>query len=167
MIQYADIVYDTIVDGIGLRNTLYVSGCPHHCIGCHNAPLQDYNYGKQDHYDHLVKLLTQSDNDITISGGEPFEQASMLWMMIHEIDYSDYYHNYAKRNYWIYSGYTFEQIIADPIKKQLLELCDVLVDGKFEIDKRDITLKFRGSSNQRLIDVKKSLKENKVIELER
>ena len=158
MIQYADIVYDTIVDGIGLRNTLYVCGCPHNCEGCHNKALQDYNYGIREFPDMVAERLERAnDNDLTISGGEPFEQSSILVEMIKNLTKKLDYH------IWVYSGYTFEQIIADPVKKSLLELCEVLVDGKFEIDKLDITLKFRGSSNQRVIDVQKSLKENKVI----
>lgn len=161
MIQYADIVYDTIVDGVGLRNTLYVSGCPHHCPGCHNPLTQDYNYGKKGDWRIIVALLTINDNDVTFSGGEPFEQAEELCKVAFQLRVGK-----SKPNIWIYSGYTFEQIISDPIKKELLKECDVLVDGRFEIDKRDITLKFRGSSNQRIIDIQASLKENKVIELE-
>lgn len=168
MIQYADIVYDTIVDGIGLRNTLYVSGCPHHCVGCHNPKTQDYNYGKQATINEIAELLTQNDNDITFSGGEPFEQAEGLLeilKIVYEIDRS-YERESGRRNIWVYSGYTFEQIIADPIKKELLENIDVLVDGRFELDKKDSDLKFRGSSNQRIIDVQKSLEENNIIEME-
>jgi len=166
IIQYADIVYDTIVDGLGLRNTLYVSGCSHNCPGCHNKALQDYNYGKRDNIDNIVNKLIIDNNDITLSGGEPFEQCRQLIELLGNIDLRDKYNNNPKRNIWIYSGYTFEHLILNPNQLNLLSMCDVLVDGKFDINKKDLNLKFRGSSNQRIIDVKKSLKENKVIELE-
>lgn len=165
MIQYADIVYDTIVDGIGLRNTLYVCGCPHNCEGCHNKALQHYNYGNKVSFFEIANLLRQNDNDITISGGEPFEQPAKLSEMIELIKKLDKNAGIPKRNIWIYSGYTFEQMVFNPIKKKLLEHCDVLVDGKFETDKRSLDLKFRGSSNQRIIDIQKSLEENKIVEL--
>lgn len=159
MIRYADIVYDTIVDGDGLRNTLYVSGCSHNCLGCHNKALQDYNYGKSNTWQEIVCMLTVNNNDITISGGEPFEQAEILSKVLFQINCQ----RDKKVNFWVYSGYTFEQIINDQNKLELLKLCDVLVDGKFEIDKQDTSLLFRGSSNQRIIDVQKSLEENEVI----
>ena len=164
MIQYADIVYDTIVDGIGLRNTLYVSGCSHNCEGCHNKPLQDYNYGKKVFIDDLANLLNQDNNDITFSGGEPFEQATQLNWLIAVIDTLRDKAGINRPNIWVYSGYTFEEIIVDPVKKELLENIDVLVDGRFEIDKRNITLPFRGSTNQRIIDIQESLKGNGIVE---
>lgn len=168
MIQYADVVYDTIVDGIGLRNTLYVSGCSHNCKGCHNKALQSYNYGKQATYLELADLLTQNDNDITFSGGEPFDKALHLIDVMCAIYTNDIKAGKTDiRNYWIYSGYTFEQILQDPHKKSFLELCDVLVDGKFDINKKQEGLLFKGSINQRIIDIQASLKANKIVLWER
>lgn len=160
-IRYAAIVRDTIVDGLGLRDTLYVSYCPHNCPGCHNKDLQNKNYGQEIKLDELLNILLESDNHLTLSGGEPMEQAYNLALLVHE--YKKYRPN---NNIWVYSGYTFEQIIQDEDKLTLLKQCDILVDGKFEIDKKSLNLKFKGSSNQRIIDIKKSLLENKVIELD-
>ncbi len=163
MIQYAGIVRDTIVDGIGLRNTLYVSGCPHHCPGCHNPLTQDYNYGKKDSLNDIYNLLTDNGTDnnyITFSGGEPFEQALELSNLAKKLN------EFTNAHIWVYSGYTFEEIIKDPIKLELLKQCDVVVDGKFELNKRSLDLKFRGSSNQRIIDIQKSLQTGVVVELD-
>lgn len=160
-IRYAAIVRDTIVDGLGLRDTLYVSYCPHNCPGCHNKALQNKNYGQEIKLDELLNILLESDNHLTLSGGEPMEQAYNLALLVHE--YKKYRPN---NNIWVYSGYTFEQIIQDEDKLTLLKQCDILVDGKFEIDKKSLNLKFKGSSNQRIIDIKKSLAENKIIELD-
>lgn len=160
-IRYAAIVRDTIVDGLGLRDTLYVSYCPHNCPGCHNKALQNKNYGQEIELDELLNILLESDNHLTLSGGEPMEQAYKLALLVHE--YKKYRPN---NNIWVYSGYTFEQIIQDEDKLTLLKQCDILVDGKFEIDKKSLNLKFKGSSNQRIIDIKKSLAENKIIELD-
>ena len=159
-VQYADIVYDTIVDGEGLRNTLYVSGCHNACPGCHNPKLQDPNYGKSESVFDIVHKLLKNDNvnDLTLSGGDPMEQASALtqlcfiWKLVR-----------PSGNIWVYSGYTYEEIIANEEMKKLLTFCDVLVDGRFEIDKFDKNLLFRGSSNQRIIDVNRTRKEGKVV----
>lgn len=158
MIKYAQIVRDTIVDGIGLRDTLYVSGCPHNCPGCHNKALQDYNYGEKDTKQIILDKLLESDNDLTISGGEPFEQSKELSLLLIE-----YKKHRPQSNIWIYSGYRFEEIKKDEDKFALLKLCDVLVDGKFVESLKSLELVFRGSSNQRIIDVKKSLENDDII----
>ena len=107
-------------------------------------------------YEELTK---SSLTNVTFSGGEPFEQARELAFLAKYIK-----ENY-KKTFWVYSGYTFEQIVADPEKKVLLDECDVLVDGKFEKNNRELNMRFRGSLNQRIIDIKKSLEQGEVIHM--
>lgn len=161
MIRYAQIVRDTVVDGIGLRDTLYVTGCPHNCPGCHNKALQDPNYGEGVTKSQMLELLLESDNDLTISGGEPFEQSKELYLLLVE-----YKKQRPQSNIWIYSGYTFEEIKKNDDKFKLLSLCDVLVDGKFIEKKKNLALLFRGSSNQRIIDIKASLQNDDIVLLD-
>ena len=145
-------VNDSIVDGPGLRYAIFVQGCYHNCLGCHNPKSHDVNGGYLKEIDENPLL-----DGVTLSGGEPMLQVEALIELSKEI---------KKRNLNIvlYSGYTYEQIISDVNKKRLLELCDMLVDGKFELEKRSLSLLYRGSSNQRLINIQKSLKQDCIIE---
>ncbi|MBE7029425.1 MAG: anaerobic ribonucleoside-triphosphate reductase activating protein [Ruminococcaceae bacterium] len=153
-----DITYSSSVDGTGFRDVLFVAGCPHRCEGCHNPKTWDFNAGKKVNCDEIFLNLNKSSiTNVTFSGGEPFCQAEALLYLARRIKKE------TKKTIWIYSGYLFEEIILDKIKLNLLKECDVLVDGKFEKDKKGLNLKFKGSENQRIIDIKKSLKENKVI----
>lgn len=152
---------DSIVDGPGLRYTVFTQGCVHHCPECHNPESHDLNGG---YFERIETLLQEIDENplldgVTLSGGEPMLQTEPLIEFCKEI---------KKRNLnlVIYSGYTYEQILSNDKMRALLELCDMLVDGKFEIEKRSLTLLYRGSYNQRLINIKESLKQNKVIEYE-
>ena len=157
-IRMMDISYSSCVDGIGFRDVLFVAGCPHHCEECHNPQTWDYENGKDASVLEVFNLLTKSDiTDVTFSGGEPFCQAKALTLLGKKIK------NETSKDIWIYSGYTFEEIISDDEKKELLKVCDVLVDGKFEKDNRGLNMRFKGSYNQRIIDIKKSLEENKVV----
>ena len=152
---------DSIVDGKGLRCVLWTQGCKHNCLGCHNPGTHDINGGVEYTTDEVVSWICQYPyhDGITLSGGEPFLQVDALLQILNDIKHLNY-------NVWCYTGYTYEQLIKDDHKRRLLEKVDVLVDGPFVLDKRSLALKFRGSSNQRLIDVKASLKENCVIEIE-
>lgn len=161
MIRIADIVIDTIVDGLGLRSTVYVSYCPHNCPGCHNRALQNKDYGYDISREDLLNKILESDNHLTLSGGEPMEQANELALLVHY-----YKKKKPDNNVWVYSGYTFEEIIQDKDKLKLLQQCDVLVDGRFIIEQKDLTLRFKGSANQRVIDIPKSLKAREVILLD-
>ena len=146
-------VNDSIVDGPGLRYSIFVQGCYHNCLGCHNPESHDVNGGYLKDIEEILKEIDENP----LSGGEPMLQVEALIELSKEI---------KKRNLNIvlYSGYTYEQIINDVNKKRLLELCDMLVDGKFELEKRSLSLLYRGSSNQRLINVQESLKQNRIIE---
>ena len=149
------ITYSSSVDGLVFRDVVFVSYCPHHCPGCHNPQTWDKKSGKTVSLAQVYQDLTKSRiTNVTYSGGEPFEQASALRLLSLAL------RKYTKKNIWIYSGYTFEELIAQPEKKALLKLCDVLVDGRFDQTKTQLNLRFKGSTNQRILDVKKSLKEN-------
>lgn len=153
-----DITYSSSADGEGFRDVLFVSGCPHRCDGCHNPQTWDYNAGTEETVSEIFNVLTKSAlTDVTLSGGEPFEQSEALSILVHALKAS------TSKTVWVYSGYLYEEIIADNQKKKLLELCDVLVDGRFQKENADEDLLFRGSSNQRIIDIKQSLKQHRVV----
>jgi anaerobic ribonucleoside-triphosphate reductase activating protein len=156
-LRVAGLIKNSVVNGIGIRDVLFLQGCKHHCIGCHNPKTWDEKGGTLHTIDNLMDKFKDSTNDITISGGEPLLQ-------FHE----DLYH-FMKRvhreqgkRFWLYTGYRYEEI-PNFVLIMLSEFTDVLVDGRFELDKKDLTLQFRGSSNQRLIDLPKSVKEEKII----
>ena len=143
------IIDGTSVDGPGLRTSIYFSGCSHHCPGCQNTQTWDINAGNDTDIDDVLKTVIDNDFDVTFSGGDPLfqvEEATELAKRIKHIG----------KNIWCYTGYTYEQILADSRLSQILPFIDVLVDGRFDINLRDISLRFRGSANQRLIDVHKS-----------
>lgn len=149
---------DSIVDGPGIRMVLWTQGCEHHCPGCHNPQTHARDggllYDVAECIDQIRKAPLQTG--LTLSGGEPFLQAETLMPIAKAA---------KERNWslWAYSGFTFEQILADPIKRSLLELLDVLVDGKFVESLKDYRLQFKGSMNQRIIDVQASLKQQTVV----
>ena len=143
VIYYMDIKYDTIVDGTGFRNTVYCAKCNMRCKGCHNPQSWDIRNGKPISVNELAKLLLENGNDITFSGGECSLQANAF------IKLAEILKNNG-RNIWLYSGNTYERLVSNPQTKKLLDLVDVLVDGKFEEDKKDINLIFKGSRNQRI-----------------
>lgn len=156
-VRLAGIVRESIVDGPGIRLTVFVQGCPHHCPGCHNPATHDPQGG---YTCTLQKVLDAFDVDpllrgITLSGGEPFEQAHSLLPLAQAV---------CRRGKDVvaFSGYTFEELLEkgqkEPAVVELLSLCCLLVDGRFILAQRDLSLRFRGSRNQRLIDPQQSLK---------
>ena len=161
--NYAAIKRFDVANGSGISTTLFVSGCRFHCEGCHNLEAQDFNYGNEftkDIEDMFIDYANNSHvNHVSILGGEPFQQ-----------DYKILKHLFKRLKYevnkpiWLWTGYTYEQLTVDKYKKQLLSYIDVLIDGRFIKELKDIKLKFRGSSNQRIINVQESLRQNKVIE---
>lgn len=145
----------------GVRTTLFVSGCTNDCEGCFNEELQDFKYGTKWADETEDEFMTYVKNPnvvgVNILGGEPMQQDLSLLKLLIRIRQE------TNKNIWLWSGFTYEYIINNVHCKKILNYIDVLVDGKFEIDKKDLSLKYRGSSNQRIIDVQKSLKENKII----
>ena len=167
---YADIKKVDVANGPGVRVSLFVSGCTHKCKGCFNEEAWDFKYGHEytkKEEDKIIALLKPDYIEgITILGGEPFEYVNQkgILPLLRRIR-----KELPNKTIWCFSGYTFDtDILEDMCNKyeetrELISYIDVLVDGKFEIDKKNFKLKFRGSSNQRIINVKESLKNNKVI----
>lgn len=165
LLRIAGIVKESIVDGPGIRLTVFAQGCRHNCPGCHNPQTHDFCGGTMMDTDSLLEQIKGNPilDGITLSGGEPFEQAdgfAELARRVHEL----------KLHVMTYTGYTYEELIAgckeDTGWRNLLDETDILVDGRFELNRRNILLKFRGSENQRLIDVKKSKLKNNVVEID-
>ena len=154
-------VPESIVDGSGLRSVIFVQGCGHNCKGCHNRSTWDFNGGHEVEIDEVYSKIEQADSflhkGITLTGGEPMLQCVPLLSLVRM-----YKSNFSK-NVWCYSGFTYEQIVARPKMKELLKEIDVLVDGKFIEEQKSLHLKFKGSENQRIIDVKKSREENRIV----
>lgn len=150
--------FDSIVDGPGLRIVVWTQGCPHGCKGCHNPQTHDMCGGFEMPVEEVIMQMKQAhlQQGITFSGGEPFMQPEAL------VDIAKAAHEMGL-NVWAFSGFTFEEIMADTKKKALLEEIDVLVDGRFVEALKSYKLHFKGSSNQRIIDVQKSLQENVVV----
>ena len=164
-VRLAGIAYESLVNGPGIRRVFFSQGCNHKCKGCFNPETHDFLGGEEKNINELIEDVYKNPmiKGITFSGGDPFERAE-------EFAYMAKAFKEKNLNIWSYTGYTFEYIInnlEDRIGwKELINNLDVLVDGRFEEDKAVDGLKFRGSTNQRIIDVKKSLRENKVYELE-
>ncbi|WP_019849270.1 MULTISPECIES: anaerobic ribonucleoside-triphosphate reductase activating protein [Desulfitobacterium] len=161
-IRIAGIIEESIVDGPGIRLTVFAQGCPHHCPGCHNPETHSYEGGKSIPISEILKGLAMNPllDGITLSGGEPFAQAEGFALLAQSA---------KQRGFHVmtYSGYTYEELTAqskkEPAWALLLEHTDLLVDGPFESANRNLLLPFRGSENQRIIDVQASLKQGKVV----
>lgn len=164
--NYAKIRKFDVSNGPGVRSTLFVSGCTNKCDGCFNKELQDFNYGEKwtkDIEDDFIKqVMNPNIVGVNILGGEPMDQVrdEDLCNLLRRIKYE------TNKSIWLWSGYLYEDIIGSDDKRNILEYVDVLIDGRFEIEKRNISLSYRGSGNQRVIDIKKSRESNKIIEIE-
>ena len=150
-IRILAIKYGTSVDGIGLRTSLYCAGCENRCPGCHNPQSWDEKGGEAISVDELYHRVVEADMNVTFTGGDPmFHPEGFIALA-----------SLIKRNtnttIWCYTGYRFEELLSHPLRRQLVELCDVIVDGRYIEAERDLSLHFRGSRNQRIIDVKASL----------
>lgn len=163
-ILIAGMADESIVDGPGFRYVIFTQGCPHRCIGCHNPKTHDFASGEFISNDALVDkiILNPMLQGVTISGGEPFIQAKRVVNLIRKLK--------IKRpnfDYFVYSGYTFEELLdlsnQENGYQELLKEIDFLVDGRFDLQLKNELLLFRGSSNQRIINVKASFEQNKII----
>ena len=168
--NYATVKYFDIANGLGIRTSLFVSGCTHHCKNCFNSEAWDFNYGKpfDDNIENQIinSLKNPFCDGLSLLGGEPFEPSNQKGLLP--------FLKRAKKeipnlNVWCYTGYLFDkELLEDSRAKtedtlEMLKLIDVLVDGKFVEELKNLNLRFKGSENQRIIDVKKSLEENKVV----
>ena len=168
--NYANIKFNDIANGEGVRTSLFVSGCTHMCKHCFNREAWDFNYGKvfdEEIQDKILKSLAPSHiNGLTLLGGEPMEPANQKGLLPFVKRVKEMYPN---KTIWCYTGYLFDKELLSPSRahcpwtRELLSYIDILVDGEFVYDLRDITLRFKGSSNQRVIDVQASLGSGKVV----
>lgn len=154
------IVPDTVVDGPGMRTTVYCAGCRHHCEGCHNASTWNFDAGTpMTPREIWEEILRESpDSNITFSGGDPLFQVEGFTALAKLIKAE------STKTIWCYTGFTFEQVFADAARSAILPWIDVLVDGRFVLAKRNTDLLFRGSENQRLIDVPATLRAGGVVQ---
>ena len=159
MLKLSGIVEDSIVDGPGIRVTIFCQGCPHHCPGCHNPETWDFSGGTAMEEERLVQIVRSNPlcRGVTFSGGEPFAQAAGFARLARLLKAQGY-------EVASYSGYTFEQLLrGTPEQRELLDTIDVLIDGPFVQAEKSLELAFRGSRNQRILDVPKSLLAGKAV----
>ncbi len=168
--NYATVKFNDIANGLGIRTSLFVSGCTHRCKNCFNSEAWDFSYGKPFDKDIEEKIITSLNSDfcdgLSLLGGEPFEPQNQegLLPFLKRVK-----NKFPNKTVWCYTGYLFDsELLGESRAKtentlEMLKLIDVLVDGKFIEEQKNISLRFKGSENQRIIDVQKSLKENKTI----
>lgn len=168
--NYANIKFNDIANGEGVRVSLFVSGCTHHCKNCFNKVAWDFNYGNEftsEVEDKILSALAPDHiNGLTLLGGEPMEPANQKALLgfVKRVKQT-----YPNKSIWCYSGYLFDKELLSPSRaycpftRELLSYIDILVDGKFVEELKDVSLRFKGSSNQRVIDVQKSLISNSVV----
>lgn len=168
--NYAAIKKCDVANGPGVRVSVFVSGCNHHCKGCFNEKAWDFNYGNEFSDETIDGIIEDLDKEyvegLTLLGGEPLERTNQegLAKLVRRVK-----EKLPNKTIWCYTGFDYEKDVMGrmynewPETKEIMDNIDVLVDGKFEMDKRNLNLQFRGSENQRLIDVKKSKLENKIV----
>ena len=168
--NYADIKKIDVANGEGVRVSVFVSGCNHHCKGCFNQCAWDFNYGKKFTEKEEQQIIDYMNHDyisgLSLLGGEPLEPKNQegLLPLVKKVK-----EKFPDKNIWCYTGFDFEKDVVGKMAKnnettrELLKYIDIIVDGKFEEDKKDLKLQFRGSSNQKIVDVKKSLKTGQIV----
>lgn len=168
--KYAAIKKCDVANGPGVRVSVFVSGCNHHCKGCFNEKAWDFNYGEDFSDETIDGIINDLDKEyisgLTLLGGEPLERTNQqgLVKLVKKVK-----EKLPNKSIWCYTGFDYEKDVMGqmyknwPETKELIDNIDVLVDGKFELDKRNLNLQFRGSENQRLIDIKKSMAQNKIV----
>lgn len=157
-IRVLSVLHDTTVDGPGFRTSIYCAGCGHHCPGCHNPQSWDFLGGEEHSVDELMQEIEGDPfADVTFTGGDPLYQAEAFTELARRIK------GETRKTIWCYTGYLFEQTLREERFRHLIDEIDVLVDGPFIQSLRDEDLPFRGSTNQRIIDVRRSLQENRAV----
>lgn len=168
--NYADIKKIDVANGEGVRVSVFVSGCNHHCKGCFNQCAWDFNYGKEFSEKEEQQIIEYMNHDyisgLSLLGGEPLEPRNQegLLPLVKKVK-----EKFPDKNIWCYTGFDFEKDVVGKMAKnnettrELLKYIDIIVDGKFEEDKKDLKLQFRGSSNQKIVDVKKSLQTGQIV----
>ncbi|MGN1164778.1 MAG: anaerobic ribonucleoside-triphosphate reductase activating protein [Candidatus Ornithospirochaeta sp.] len=169
--NYGTIKYYDIANGEGVRTSLFVSGCRHHCPDCFNAVAWDFSYGlpftKKEEDEIISSLSPYYIKGLSLLGGEPMEKENQegVLSLLERVE-----NETEGKDVWIYSGFTFEELVGtvpsrafSPISRKILEKCDVLVDGKFMKEEKDISLQFRGSRNQRIIDLRATFDRGEIV----
>ena len=145
-IRILDILHQTMADGPGFRTAIYCAGCAHHCKGCHNPQSWDFKGGFEVSVDELLQIIKEDSlSNVTFTGGDPFYQVDAFTELARRIKQE------TGKTIWCWTGFTYEEILADEHLAKMLPWLDVLVDGPFILEQRDTTLLFRGSPNQRII----------------
>ena len=163
-LRLAGVIRESVVDGPGWRFVVFVQGCPHRCKGCQNPQTHDFDGGYEGDCEKLFEAFMQNPvlAGMTLSGGEPFSQARPLAALARRV-------HGAGKNIVTFTGWTYEQLVDGATPEngwlELLQETDLLIDGRFELEKKSLEIKFRGSTNQRLIDPKKSLEAGYAVEL--
>lgn len=162
-IRIIDVIEDTTVDGPGFRTSIYCAGCTHHCPGCHNPQSWAQDSGTEVSVEAIMKVIEADPfaPGVTFTGGDPMQQPEAFTELAKAI------HKRTRKNIWCYTGYTYEKLLHMPAQRRLLDHVDVLVDGPYIAAQQDTSLLFRGSANQRLIDVPQSLATGRVVEWQR
>ncbi|HIR03966.1 MAG: anaerobic ribonucleoside-triphosphate reductase activating protein [Acutalibacteraceae bacterium] len=164
-LRLSGVIKESIVDGPGIRLVVFTQGCPHKCKGCHNPDTHDPNGGYDSNTDNILEAVEKNPmlKGVTFSGGEPFMQAHALAILAEQL------HSMGL-DIITYTGYTFENLLAGfqqhPDWKELLEQTDILIDGPFILEQKSLMLHFRGSKNQRALDVKESMRQGKAVEID-
>lgn len=161
MLNLSGIVSDSIVDGPGIRTTVFCQGCPHHCPGCHNPETWEFGCGTPMAVENILKIVKENPlcRGVTFSGGEPFAQAEGFLKLAKLLKAAGY-------EVASYSGYTFEQLLrGTSAQRELLQWIDVLIDGPFVLEQKSLELSFRGSRNQRILDVPQSLQSGEAVDV--
>lgn len=156
MYRVIDIIRGTTVDGPGFRTAIYLAGCRHRCEGCHNPQSWDWENGIPYSLQEIMDIVREEDFDVTLTGGDPLYHPASLTLLVKALKDN-------ARNVWIYTGYTWEEINRDEALYNAIAMADVLVDGPFIKELRDPDLKFRGSANQRIINIPQSIKNNRIV----
>ena len=152
-LRVLDIIEETMVDGVGLRTSIYVAGCKHNCPFCHNPQSHDFNGGKEYEVEDLVDIVLADEfADLTLTGGDPMFQVDAALELCKKVK------ERSNKSIWLYSGFTMEQIVQTRYLARILPYVDVIVDGRYVHELRNTDLPFRGSENQRIIIVDKYLK---------
>lgn len=156
MFRILEIIKGTTVDGPGFRTSIYMSGCSHKCQGCHNPQSWDENSGEEMSLEEIMAIVEEEDFDVTLTGGDPLYNPEHTRVLVESIKEKGY-------NVWIYTGYTWEEILSSEKLMSAIKKADVLVDGPYVESLRDLDLLFRGSSNQRLIDIKRTIRDGRIV----
>ena len=159
-IRLAGIIPESYTDGEGIRYTLFVQGCAHHCKNCHNPETWSFTDGNNYNIDKIIDNILSNPllDGVTLSGGDPLYRPDEVLEFLTKLKQRK-----PELDIWMYTGFTYEECLQDESKLKVLKCVDILVDGEYEEDRRCLALRFRGSSNQRIIDIKRSLLEHRTI----